>query len=243
MKIMLLTVIAVFGFGQLTIAAQTKKFRWADETCEYEGTFDARKYTAAELENTVKLMMGAEFDLAADATVWKYEDIGKLSVAALDREYEEKSAALKNLKIVDSPYWEARRRRYLNELDQVYRLSRVTIAAYENPAVLGDFKFAETCVATYAGPLAAGGADLLRVWRAVNEDSRRRNGDPERLRRIFDEQSASPDREKFARVEVMNFGWWNCANEFVRHVENDDRPGANFKKLFARVRTISCDEP
>jgi hypothetical protein len=56
---------------------------------------------------------------------------------------------------------------------------------------------------------------------------------------------ASPDRLKFARVEVMSFGWWNCANEFIKYDQGDNGPAREreFRKLFMRVRNLGCDEP
>jgi hypothetical protein len=243
MKIFLLMLIAVAGFADST-AAQTKKFRWTTELCEFEGTYDARKYSETELRNTLKLFaLGGEFRINAEATVWKFEDIARLDVGALDREYNRVTSDLKNLKIARAPYFENLRQRKLKEIEQVYRLSRVTMRAYANPALIGEYKSAAACVTKFAAPLANGGADLLGVWRAVNEDSRRKNADPARLEKIFNEQMNSADREKFARVEVMSFGWWNCANESIEYVEHDGTQEKEFRKLFARVKTISCDEP
>lgn len=63
------------------------------------------------------------------------------------------------------------------------------------------------------------------------------------MQRIFEEQYASPDRMKFALVEVMTFGWWNCANKAIKYVDYDGSQEREFRKLFIRVKTISCDEP
>ncbi|MDQ3750516.1 MAG: hypothetical protein M3367_16095, partial [Acidobacteriota bacterium] len=90
--------------------------QWTTELCEYEGTYDAKKYTDAQLRNTLKLFAVGSFDIETEATVWKYEEIKKLNVAALDKEYESKSTELKKLDIVKSAYWEAMRERKLKEL-------------------------------------------------------------------------------------------------------------------------------
>ena len=226
-------------------SAQIRTLRWNTEFCEFSGTYNSKKHTAVQLQNTLKLLLPGEFALNFGATVWRYEDIGALNPAELDRQYAEVTDKLKSLKIVKSPYWEAVRQNKLREIEQVYRLSWVTIRAYAKPAVLRDYNEAETCRAAFAEPLIAGGDLLLRSWRKVNEESRARNADPDRLRRIFDQQNASADRLKFARVEVMSFGWWNCANNFIEY--EDGMAGVShereFKKLFIRVRTIQCDEP
>ena len=123
------------------------------------------------------------------------------------------------------------------------RLTVEIAEAYENPSVLRKFDFAETCVAKYANPLINSGDELLNVWREVNEASRRRNSAPERLKKRFDEQMKSAERLQYARMEVMTFGWWNCANEFIEYAEGYDEHEAEFRKLFIRVRELGCDEP
>lgn len=240
MKILL---IAILVLCQTAAFAQAKRFNWTNELCEFEGTYDAKKYTEAQLKNTLQLFAPGSFTLVTEATVWKYEDIDKLSVAALDKEYRTKSAALARLDIVKSPFWERLRERRLKELKQVYELSRISILGYKEPAKLKETPFGETCVAQYSDPLTKGGEVLLRTWRTLNESKRRKNADPERIKKIFEAEHNSPDRLKFARVEVMSFGFWNCANEFIEREEYDGSHEEEFKKLFKQTRTIACDEP
>lgn len=238
-----LLIIILILSNALAAAAQTKKFRWTTELCEYEGTYDASRYTENQLKHTYLLFFGGDFHLQADATAWKYEDIKKLSLGALSKEYTTKSNILRGLDIVKIPYWQTLRQNKLKEMQQVYNLSRITIEAYENPARLKEYKPAASCVKTYADPLINGGDALLITWRQVNEASRQKNADPARLRRIFEAQYNSPDKYQHAQIEVMQFGWWNCANALIDRVEQNDDPEKNFKKLFRRVRTIGCDEP
>ncbi len=72
-------------------------------------------------------------------------------------------------------------------------------------------------------------------------DSRSKNSSPARLKGIFDQQNSSPDRLKYARVEVMRFGWWNCAIQEIPLVEHDERAVEEFNKLFINVKE-ECDE-
>lgn len=242
MKIFLITILILSSAAAASFA-QTRKFRWTTELCEFEGAYNAKKYTAAKLRNTLKLFAPESFNIEADATPQTFEGIKRLQIDALDKEYNLKSTALKNLDIVKSKYWEALRQRKLNELEQVYRLSRVTMQAYDNPVLLKEYSSAASCVKIYANPLINGGDELLGTWRKVNEDLRRKNASPERLRNIFDQQYSSPDKYKYARIEVMTFGWWNCANEFIEYEEGYERHEKEFKKLFTRVKTVGCDEP
>jgi hypothetical protein len=190
-------------------------------------------------------MRPGEFGLDYSVAVWNYDEIARLDLAALDRKYEAAISKLKPLKIVASPFWENVRKKKIREIEQVYRLSRATLLGYTDHAKLREYVGADSCKTKFAEPVIAGGDRLLAAWRVVNEDSRKKNADPGRLKRLFDQQMASPDRMKFALVEVMNFGWWNCANESVQYDQGDNSQAREreFRKLFIRVRNLGCDEP
>ena len=237
-------ILALLFLTPVVAYPQVKTFRWNTELCRFSGTYDSRKYTTTQLENTVRLMR-PEFGLDHNATVWKFEEIAGLNVGTLDEKYKKAISELKQLRIVSSPFWENIRQKKIQEIEQVYRLSRATMLGYTEPVKLREYAGAALCKTKFAEPLIAGGDRLLAAWRVVNEDSRKKNADPERLRRIFDEQMASPDRSKFALVEVMSFGWWNCANEFVDYDAGASSPAREreFRRLFIRVRNLGCDEP
>jgi hypothetical protein len=225
---------------------QTRTFEWTDIMCGYKGTYDSRKYSEVQLRNTWRLIDHDGPSLEGMATVWQYDEIAGLDVAALDRSYNGVRSEIENLNIVKTPYWQNVRKKKLEALEQDYRLRRTTMLAYTKPAVLMEYPAAEACKLKYAGPIAKGGDALLGLWREVNLESQVNNADPARLQRIFDEQRRSPDRLKFALVETMAFGWWNCANDVLRDGPafnpEDSEHAEEFKKLFTRL-TEDCEEP
>ena len=247
MKINLIAVLILFNVANLfvsDISAQTKTIKWQTELCEFEGTYDSSKYTETELRNTQEFLATlGMIPLFTDATVGKYEDIKTLSLEKLDKEYKEKSEALKNLDLVEGEYWEMLRQKKIKEMNRAYYLKRLTIMGYKKPTVLREYKGAENCTINYAEPLIAGGDSLIGAWRKVNLDSQKNNGSPATLQKRFDRQNASPDRFKFARIEVMRFGWWNCINQTIPYVEYDEKQTENFEKLFKNIKTVYCDEP
>lgn len=226
------------------VFAQVRTFKWSGDMCEFTATYNSKRFTETELRNTARLLSYAQFDLDYHTMVFKYEDIAKLDVAALDKEYARKSADLKSMMIVNLPYWETVRQRKMKEMDQAYQKRRTATLAFADPKALRDYNAAPACNLKYAEPLIAGGDLLYKVWLDVNMASRSRNGDPGRLKREFEAQLASPDRDKYAHVEVMTFGWGNCANELIEYDPrtNDGTYLREFKKLFIRVRE-SCEEP
>ncbi len=209
-----------------TLAQRPAVLRWEDEMCEYSGKFDPKLHTAARLRNTLKLSLPGSYLLETNTTAWSYSDIAKLDVGALDAEYKRKSAELKALDIVNVPYWQEFKRRKLSELEQVYNFERTSMLGYSDPSKLLGYTTSSACVARYAKPLILGGDRLLAAWLNVNVESRKNNSDPDRLKRIFEQQLRSPDKMKFALIEVMNFGWSNCrqrpdrANRVRRHARS-----------------------
>lgn len=224
--------------------AQTRKLRWESEggMCRFEGSYNSRKYTAAQLKNTLKLMNGYFRLDTFNATVFKYEDIAKLDFAPIEADYQKKSSELKNLDFVRSPFWEKRRRQQLKELESYYWLSKTTIASYKTPVSLLDYPGAEFCKTTFGEPLIAGGDRLLNTWQTFNVESRKKNGYPEEVKRKFDAERRSPDRLQYARIEITTFGWWNCVNNLIDQGDEYAVLDRNFRKLFIRIKTIYCEE-
>ena len=239
---MKIAAIAIFLLSTFAVNAQTKTFKWGDEACDYQGTYDSKAYTALQLADTQKLVRSSGFPFSTDATVFKYDDVARLDLGKLDAEYALKVATLNGLDIVKNPYFENLRAARLAEIRQVYELSRASMQAYANPDILNSFKGAESCKTKFAIPLAAGGDKLLAAWQDVNAEMMAK-GDAVRLKKDYDEHLASPDKMKFAQVEVMTFGWWNCANATIKYVENDGSQDREFKKLFVRVKKMHCDAP
>lgn len=243
MKILILILISI---AAVSTSAQIRTFKWSDELCEFSGTYDSKKYSEVKLRNTQRLLLGQDFSLTSvDATVWNYEEIGKLDPAGAETKYKDLIDELEHYEYVSTPFTDAVLAARLREIRQVYQLIRTTMAAYTDPTVIRKYQGAEACKLNYGEPLIAGGDSLIAAWRKVNLDSQSRNGDPARLQRRWDEQNASPDRLKFALVETMSFGWWNCANNEIKYADAEFGPRADkeFKKLFIRVKTIRCDQP
>ena len=228
----------------IPLNAQNKVFKWPTELCMVTGSYDSKKYTEAQLRDTLVLFPAAVPRLEFDAAVFRYEEIAKLDIATLDREYAEKSRILRSLNIVKTPFWEQLRRAALEEMEQVYQLKKITAQAYTRPEAITEYPRAESCKMKFGGPLIDGGESLIGIWRQVNLDSQKRNADPKRLQQRFDSENASPDRLKFALVETKAFGWWNCANETIDRPEyaRDGTVEKEFRKLFTRVKEVR-DEP
>lgn len=224
--------------------AQARTYKWETELCIHTGKYDAKKYTEKQLADTLLLAQGWEFSIQNTPAVFKYADIAALDIAALETEYKEKTAKLKELDLVPGKYWSDLRRDAQRELDEVYELSRITTLGFSDPKAIRDYSASEQCKTDFVEPLIKGGDAMIAAWRKLNLEQQKRNADPKRLEREFQAQSASPDRDKYGLIELLNFGWWNCANAEVFRVESTSNGEAleRFSKLFTNVKT-ECEEP
>lgn len=244
MKLLALIIVAIAFVS--TSFAQIKTFKWSDELCEYSGTYNSKKFNDVKLKNTHRLLFGQDLRLdSVGATVWKYEDIAKLDVASLDTKYNDLIDELEHFEHVSTPFTDSVLAARLKETRQLHQLIRTTMTAYTDPAVIRKYQAAAACKLNYGEPIISGGESLIAAWKKVNLESQSKNGDPGRLQKRWDEENASPDRLKFALVETMSFGWWNCANQEIKYADESFGSLADkeFKKLFIRTRTIRCDEP
>jgi len=224
--------------------AQTRTYKWETELCIHTGKYDAKKYTEKQLADTLLLAQGWEFSIQKTPAVFKFEDIAALDIAALETEYTEKTAALKELDLIPGKYWEDLRRDVQRELDEVFELARITTLGYSDPKAIREYKGAEQCKTKYAEPIIKGGDAMIAAWRELNLEHQKRNADPKRLEREFQAESTSPDRDKYGLIDLMGFGWWNCANGEVFRVESTSNGEAleRFSKLFTNVKS-ECEEP
>lgn len=228
----------------LSVPAQTRTFSWNSDMCSFSGTYDAKKFSEKQLNETVKLVQSLNPYFSYVPFISTWEDVEKIDLNLLGQKFDKTIADAEALDVVPVPYWQEAKQEKVKELKQVKTFYLSKLRAYKEPSVLLDYKGADSCTLKFARPLVARDDSLLKVWLDVSVASRSRNADPERLRRRYEEQLASPDRVKYAVLEVMAFGWGNCANAFIERDGRDD-DGTHlkaFKKLFRRITKEECEE-
>jgi len=220
----------------------TSTFEWSTELCENTGIYDSKKYTANQLQNTYDLWFRySGINLNTQTNPYKIEDIDKLSIPKLMLEYTTKKA-LYNKEIVANSFWNSVKTEKLQELEEEYELRKITIEAYNNPTVLLHTKYSETC-SVYVEALTSNDTTaLLKSWQNLIEEQKRNNGAPEKLMNQYNEKYNSPDRLLYARMDLMTYGWWNCANAQTKKLSDDGTMEKEFNKLFIRFKT-DCIEP
>ena len=130
----------------------------------------------------------------------------------------------------------------LAELEGSYQLRKITIEAYKDPQVLLNNQFTNYCK-QYAEALSSNDSTKrLSTWKKLAEEQKEKNGNPEFFMKNFQEKFNSANKLVYAKIELMAFGWWNCANHQIPHIDRDGGMEEEFNKLFTNIKS-ACDEP
>ena len=148
---------------------------------------------------------------------------------------------MRNNKFVNTPFWEQVKLGRITEIESRYELKRITILAYKNPTILKQYPSGYDSCKYYADALIAGGHELMNAWKQYNDLWQEENGFSLKRQLEFNFKSNSPDSIDYAKLEIMMFGWWNCANQFVQYLE-DGGYQDEFEKFFIKFN-CDCDEP
>ena len=227
-----------------SVAAQdtTAIFTWTTELCENTGTYDSKKYSKEQLKNTYDLWFTfSGVALETKTNPHSIEDINELSVAKLTSEYNAKKAYY-NREIIPVPFWNKIKQQRLQELEDEYELRKITIEAYTKPSNLLNNRFSKNCE-EYARILSSKDTiKLLDTWKNFVEKQKDKNADPEKVMESFYTKYNSKNRILYAKIELITYGWWNCANSTISRINDDGTMEKEFNKIFSNIKA-ECDEP
>lgn len=216
-------------------------FNWATESCENTGTFDPKKYSKEVLKNTYDLWFTfSGMNLETNANAYSIQEINKLDATKLFLEYINKKA-LYNRKTVSTPFWDKLKTKRLQELEDEYLLKKITIEAYSDPTVLLNNKYSANCSEYVQALVSNDTIELLKAWRNLVEVQRSKNGYPEKVMEEYNKKYNSQDHLLYAQMELLTYGWFNCANHQIKRIEDSDNIENEFDKMFITVKK-DCSE-
>jgi len=218
-------------------------FTWTDPACEYTGNYNPQIHSRDLIQNTYKLWsFYAGSSLENGRSVYEPADIAKLNLKALTEEYTEKKAQLEKLTIINTPFWNTLKKQVLQELEDEYELDKIEMQAFDDPAVLLNNRFSKSCERFVTALNATDTSILLTSWKSFCEELKAKNGSPETFMAKFYEKYNSPQKLVYAKIDLLTFGWGNCANESTFHVTSDGKAAEAFEKLFWNVKQ-ECEDP
>jgi hypothetical protein len=222
-------------------------FNFGTELCDNKGHFDANKYSREEIEGTYKLWFQFGGIQLSTPSVFNLNGLEKVRteknqiLAKLDEDFANQKKVLENLKVVKDPYWENLKTQKQKELIDEYEFKKTEILAFSNPAILLNHKFSKNCD-RFAKALNSDENQMTEEWRKLRQEMSKRNSDPKKIMNDFEEHLNSSNKKDFAIVDLITFGWGNCANDAIKRVEHDENMSKKFYSLFTKVDS-ECDEP
>jgi hypothetical protein len=226
--------------------ASTQTFTWQDEVCENTGTFPAGAYTQRQLRDTYRL--ANTFVLFTTTVAFNFNDYNAAyftrAAASLRHEHDSLTALLRGLQPVPIPYWRTLKQLRAQQLAEAYALKQAGLEGYFHPESLLHNRYYPHCAA-YATALASTDtAMVLNAWRKLVDEQKRQNGYPESLEREYVREAAKPEGINYAKMQLLTFGWGNCANSLSKYNQLDDQgtasPVNKFEQLFTRITQANC---
>lgn len=226
---------------------QPEVFAFVTDLCDSKGYFDPTKYSREEIEGTYKLwfqMSGISLNTPSVFNLNDLEEIQRdkdLILAKLDKDFAGNKKMIENLKIVNVPYWQNIKKLSYTELHQDYEKKKIQIVSYSDSSVLINNKFTGNCI-NFAKAVNSNDEELITEWRKLREEMSKRNGNPQRIITEFENHLTSSNWKDYAMIDLITFGWGNCANNYIERPLHDEKMYTEFNALFIKIDS-ECDEP
>jgi len=222
-------------------------FNFVTELCDNKGLYDSSKYSQEEIEGTYKLWFQYSGLLLSKPSVFKPETLQEVRrdkdkiLAKLAQGFAEKKKALESLKVVNDPYWQNSKAQKIQELILEYEFDKTEILAFSDPSILLNSKFSKNCE-NFVRALNSDEDVMIDEWRKLRIQMSKKNGSPERVMDEFENNLHAQNRNEYAIVDLITFGWGNCANNNIKRIEHDEKMMKAFNSLFIKIDS-KCDEP
>ena len=248
------TVAAIFASMAVTTIAQAQVYKWEIDLCDMKGNFDSKKYTAKQIKNSHFVLEGlTRTNLNSFFSPMDIEALDKLSMKDLDKlteEYKQVRDTVEKMSVV--PEAKAYKPELLKTIGGEYKQNKLTILAYLNPSEA--LKQSPPMCKTYIEPFLQNETAVQNRWKQFVEEKIQKQADltddggkyyrslaTERYQR---EKASNP--AKYAKIDLVTFGFSNCVNEQVYHADSEkvfsNQQKLN-KTLFGKSLTMACEEP
>jgi hypothetical protein len=225
--------------------SQVAEYTWYDETCTYKSTFDSTKYTRQNISDIYEIAYFGDLRFSKTPSVHKLSDIQRLDTIEMHDDYQLKLQRLQNLDLPKNSIWIKFKDSLVIELDQEYELSKIAYKAYMTSdfTILKnlDYNDSDSCMSYYQKALTGSDSLISIAWEKLTTYQASRNGSPGTVWDKYRTMKSMEDWRKHAEVQIMTFGWWNCA---VKHIDRFDnwKHYKKFIELFLTTEEIDCEE-
>jgi len=224
--------------------SDTLVFHWSSDFCDNNGYYISSQYTQEELKNTLSLWTRLALGVNGDNPVFRPENLENIDISGMTKNYEELTGLIDNLSIVKVPFWTDFVTKEKVNIKKQYELKKMRYEAYTNPSVLlnNPYVSKDNECNQYAKALNGSDGELYKAWEDWANKAKENNGRPDLFIREFYDKYNSPDKKKYAYIDLIGFGWWNCVNRTIDYPDYSLLE-QKFRDLFIKVETFNCEEP
>lgn len=218
-------------------AQEVEIFEWYEGSCLFTATIDSSKAHYQQVQNAHYTLIQAS-DLSQPFLAFQPKDTALLSVKNIRFECGNFQKELEQMEYPKGEYWENIKKAKAADLKEQCLLREKAVIALTNPKVLKGTPYSKEC-SRYISALEKGGKPLLELWKEIHNQEVAEALDPNPINQAFEKNWNSPDKELWARIEVMRYGWWNCIIQNQKPWFNEALYRSEFRKLMTTVNS-SC---
>ena len=217
------------------------EFAFETNFCRHKGIYDPEKYSEQQVQDTYNLWYGSptsklyakkRIDNEPFDYFIKEED-------TLEKEYAETKKNYASLHYIHTPYWDNILKQRLHELKETYEFIKIDARAYKDPQTLSTNAYSQYCSEYITALTTKDTTVLLNAWKKLTKEQAKNNTSAAKR---YNEMYNSADRLLYARLELLDYGWYNCANGYRDRINiSEEDCIEEFKKLFVTV-IDECDD-
>jgi len=244
-----LPVAAVFAAGLASgnsASAAQKSVSWNDEACVHRISFDPAKYDEKRLKHTINLLFEAtKFEAPVPPFVGEPKAIAGLDLGKFDQQCSAALKTVREFELLPLTGIEDYRRAKADETEDACRFGNIEIRGYRDPSALREYTRAPAC--SHFIDALEGKSDIMKVFRETVAQQCSDNASPQKCRDSTLKEADKPDGKERVRLNLMTFGWSNCANKSTVRYDSKplDQMRAGLEKQFRRMFTVrsKCENP
>jgi hypothetical protein len=235
--VVLFVLISSFSYSQYV------PFDWFAGKCSYSGYYDTTKIMRKQLDDTKDLCYDRAISNSFNSVIelWSPEKAG-LDTILLKNEYDATVKYIKNLTLINSPFWEKQRQRKLNALNEYYRLAKLCNKGFKHPEVLKEFIAVDSTCKKYVESMIKGGDVMLSAWKSFRQQECGKSPNPNKcLEDNYLKRFNTKQKYDWARIDLMTRACLGSAIQHSKYRDQNDVMEKEFKKLFINT-SVGCDK-
>jgi len=220
-------------FSSILCSAQSDMYEWGEGLTSYKGRFDTAKYSYGQIDSIHCYLFEWPSDILGTCSIWKIEQMDSVSTEKIDAFYADRMKTYDNIWVPRTEFWDSLIIYRKKELSDIYVASREYLIGFVNPSSLLKLDYLDC--RKYSIAMNGTAEEMLAAWHDLIDEQKKNNCCPENLEAAYQKKLESPFTLKYARLELMKYGWWNCRNQYIYHHEDYYRIEEEFEKLFISV--------